>query len=318
MKINKSLDPSAKGSADRAKLKVWLDGKFVKYNDAKVPILTHSLQYGSGIFEGIRAYEAKNGTAIFRLKDHVKRFFNTAKIDSMPMKFTDKQISKAIVDCVRINKLKSCYIRPFGFYNVDQIGVSAYGKKVSVFIASIPFGAYFGAGKEKGIRCKISSWHRINSEILPVEAKNSGNYINSILANYEAKNAGFDEAIFISGEGYLAEGSGENLFLVKNGRLVTPDASADILLGITRDSIIKIAESMGIEVEERAVHREELDSADEVFFTGTAAEITPIVNVDGIKMGKGKPGPITKMLAQKYGNIVAGEDDEFEDWLTYV
>ncbi len=171
MKISKSLDPSAKGSEDRAKLKVWLDGKFVKYNDAKVPILTHSLQYGSGIFEGIRAYEAKKGTAIFRLKDHVKRFMNSAKIDYMPLPFNDKIIYKAIVDCVRINKLKSCYIRPFGFYNVDQIGVSAYGKKVSVFIAAIPFGAYFGEGKEKGIRCKVSSWRRINSDILPVEAK---------------------------------------------------------------------------------------------------------------------------------------------------
>jgi branched-chain amino acid aminotransferase len=316
MKISKSLDPSSGG--ERAKLKVWLDGKFVKYNDAKVPILTHSLQYGSGIFEGIRAYEAKDGTAVFRLKEHVKRFLNTAKIYSMPLGFTDKEIFKAIVDCVRINKLKSCYIRPFAFYNVDQIGVSAYGKKVSVFVAAIPFGDYFGEGKTKGIRCKISSWHRINSEILPVEAKASGNYVNSIIANYEAKNSGFDEAILISTEGYVAEGSGENIFLVKNNKLITPSDSADILLGITRDSIMKIAENFGLEVEEREVHREELDSAEEVFFTGTAAEITPIVNIDGIKIGTGKPGPITKMLAQKYDEVVAGENDEFKQWLTYV
>ncbi len=318
MKISKSLDPSAKGSKDRAKLRVWLNGRFVSYNDARVPILTHSLQYGSGIFEGLRAYEAKRGTAVFRLRDHVKRFMNTAKIDSMQLPFSDKIISKAIMDCVRMNRLRSCYIRPFGFYDIDQIGISAYGKKVSVFIAAIPFGAYFGAGKERGIRCKVSSWHRINSEILPVEAKNSGNYINSIIANYEAKSAGFDEAIFISGEGYVAEGSGENLFIVRNNRVITPDDSADILLGITRDSVIRIAESMGLEVEERAVHREEMDSADEVFFTGTAAEITPIVNIDGIKVGNGKPGAITKMLAQKYEEVVAGGNPEFESWLAYV
>jgi branched-chain amino acid aminotransferase len=313
----------AKGAATQVKsdngwLKVWLDGKLVRYTTAKVPILTHSLQYGSGIFEGMRSYDAEKGVAIFRLNEHVKRFFNTAKVYSMDLHYTQDRISKAIIDTVRANNLRSCYIRPYAFYNTDQIGVSAYGKDVSVFIAAIPFGAYFGEGREKGISCKISSWHRINSEILPVEAKASGNYINSIIANTEARKAGYDEAILMSTNGMVAEGPGENLFLVKENALVTPDKSADILIGITRDSIIKIAEEVGIDVDEREVHKEELYTADEVFFTGTAAEVTPIVNIDGIKIGKGKPGPITKLLQEKYSEIVAGKNEVFENWLTYV
>jgi branched-chain amino acid aminotransferase len=299
-------------------LKVWLDGRFIDYDEAKVPILTHSLQYGSGMFEGIRANSAKNGTAVFRLNEHVRRFLSTAKILSIDIGYSEKELCRAVVECVRINKLQSCYIRPFAFYSDDGVGVSAYGKKISVFIAAVPLGAYFGAGREKGIRCKISSWRRINSEIQPVEAKSSGNYVNSILANFEAKHSGFDEAILLAGEGYVSEGSSENIFIVKDNRLVTPDDGADILLGITRDSIIKIAKNTGLEVVERGVHKEELYSADEVFFTGTAAEITPIVNIDGIKIGKGKPGPITKMLAQKYTEIVTGENSEFEGWLTYI
>ena len=304
--------------SDNGWLKVWLDGRFMKYTQARVPILTHSLQYGSGIFEGLRAYEAEKGTAIFRLDDHVKRFFNTAKIYSMDLKFTPQKISDAIMQCVRVNSLRSCYIRPYAFYNTDQIGVGAYGKSVSVFIATLPFGAYFGEGKTKGIRCKVSSWHRINSEILPVEAKASGNYINSIIANTEARKAGYDEAILLSTNGMVAEGPGENIFVVKENKLITPDDSADILIGITRDSMIKIAEEVGLEVDEREVHKEEMYTADEVFFTGTAAELTPIVNIDGIKIGKGKPGPITKLLQEKYTEIVTGKNEAFEGWLTYV
>ncbi len=307
-----------KGAGGRSGLKVWLDGKFINYNDAKVPILTHSLQYGSGMFEGIRAYETKRGAAIFRLDEHVKRFFSTAKILSADLKVDPRIVKQAIIDCVKINKLKSCYIRPYAFYNSDEIGISGFGKKISVFIAAVPFGAYFGEGKTKGIRCKISSWRRINSEIQPVEAKASGNYVNSLLANYEAKHSGFDEAILLAGEGYVSEGSGENIFIVKNNKLITPDDSADILLGITRDSLIMIAENTGLEVVEREVHKEELYSADEFFFYGTAAEITPIVNIDGIKVGKGKPGPITKMLQQKFDEIVSGNNSEFDYWLTYV
>ncbi|HUC38835.1 MAG TPA: branched-chain amino acid transaminase [Candidatus Acidoferrum sp.] len=304
--------------SSRSGLKVWLDGKIIRYEDAQVPILTHSLQYGSGIFEGIRCYEGKSRSAIFRLDEHIKRFLRTAKIYSMNLGYSEKELVKAVVQTVKANKLKSCYIRPYAFYNSDEIGIGSYGKKVSVYIAAVPFGAYFGSGKEKGIRCKISSWRRINSSILPVEAKASGNYINSIIANTEAKASGFDETILLSTSGYVAEGGGENIFTVKYSHLITPDASADILMGVTRDTVIKLAENTGIVVEERELHKEELYSADEVFFAGTAAEITPIVNIDGIHIGNGKPGPITKVLAQKYSDVVTGNDKEFEDWLTYV
>ncbi|MEM3775547.1 MAG: branched-chain amino acid transaminase, partial [Candidatus Micrarchaeaceae archaeon] len=269
--------------------RVWLDGSLIDYEQAKVSILTHSLQYGSGVFEGIRAYQTDAGPAIFRLSDHLSRFFNSAKIYSIAINYSKEELSEAIIKLVKVNKLNDCYIRPFAFYNDDNIGVSAFGKKVSVFIAAIPFGAYFGKGKETGIKCKISSWRRINSEILPVQAKASGNYINSIIANNEARASGFDEAILLSSNGYVAEGPGENIFIVKDGRLITPDESADILMGITRDSLMKIAESAGLEVYEKLIHKEELYTADEVFFAGTAAEITPIVNIDGIKIGNGKP-----------------------------
>lgn len=296
---------------------VWFDGKFVDFADATVHILTHSLQYGSGIFEGIRAYKAQKGTALFRLEDHVKRFFNTAEIYGMCLPTTPKILSKAIVGTVSKNKFAECYIRPFGFYNDQHIGLNPIGKKVSVAVAAVYFGSYF-ANKDKGIKCKVSSWHRINSEVMPPEAKGSGNYLNSILASTEAKKAGADEAIMLSVDGYVAEGPGENLFLVRDGKLVTPDDSADILLGITRDSIMKIAEAKGLEVEEREVHREELYTSDELFFAGTAAELTPITMVDSRKIGSGKAGPITMMLLNAYDNVVRGRDPDFSNWLTHV
>jgi len=302
---------------ERAKLKVWLDGRYLGYNEAKVPILTHSLQYGSGIFEGIRAYETDKGAAIFRLDEHVKRLINSMKIYSMKIPYSEAQIRKAIIGTVKINKLSSCYIRPFAFINDDRIGLSAYGKKVSLYIAAVPFGKYF-AGAAKGIRCKIASWDRINSNILPVEAKASGNYLNSVITNTEARMAGFDEAILLSYDGYVAEGPGENIFIVKDNKLLTPSDSSDILLGVTRDSVIKLAEEIGIEVAETLLHKEELYTADEVFFAGTAAELTPIINIDGIVIGKGRIGPITKVLSQEYDDVVHGKKEEFADWLTYV
>lgn len=296
----------------------WLDGKFVDESSANVPILTHSLQYATGIFEGIRAYKAKRGTAIFRLEDHMKRLLRSAKIYDMELGYSSEELCHAASELVKKNKLESCYIRPFAFYNDHQIGLSPAGKKISTYIASVPFGAYFGGGKEKGISCKVSSWKRMNSSILPPSAKASGNYTNSIIANLEAKKAGADEAILLSTNGYVAEGSGENIFLVQNGKLLTPSKSSDILVGITRDSIIKIAANMGLEVMEREVHREELYSAEELFFTGTASEVTPITTVDSRKIGAGKPGPITKMLAEKYASAVSGQKSEFSGWLTYV
>ncbi len=296
---------------------VWFDGKFTAFEDANVHVLTHSLQYGSGIFEGIRTYKTDRGPAIFRLDDHVKRFFRTAEIYSMPLPINQKTLSNAIAGTVKKNRLDSCYIRPFGFYNDQHIGLSPLGKRVSVVVAALPFGSYF-ANKDKGVKCKVSSWQRINSLIMPPEAKGSGNYLNSILASMEAKEGGADEAILLSHDGYVAEGPGENIFLVQNGRLVTPSKTADILLGITRDSLIKIAEAKGLTVEEREVHREELYTSDEVFFAGTAAELTPITSIDSRKIGAGKPGPITKVLSEAYDEVVTGQNEDFSDWLTYL
>lgn len=296
---------------------VWFDGKFVEYDKAQVPVLTHSLQYGSGIFDGLRAYKTAKGTAVFRLKDHVKRFLNSAKVYGMDLGFDEAEICDSILATVKKNGLVECYIRPFAFYNDARIGLDVTGKKVSTVIAAVPFGNYFEK-KGVGISCKVSSWQRINSAILPPQAKASGNYLNSILASTEAKNAGCDEAILLSGSGHVAEGPGENIFLVEASSIVTPSKSEDILPGITRDSIIKIAESLGLDVQERIVHREELYLGSEVFFTGTAAELTPIVRIDSRKIGTGRVGPIVKLLSYNFTQAVQGKNTDFEDWLTFV
>ncbi len=299
--------------------RVWLDGNLIKESDAKVPIMTHSLQYGSGIFEGIRSYETdKNSSAVFRLDDHVQRFFNSARTYYMDLPYTPTQIKKAILEVLKVNNLASAYIRPFAFYNDNRIGIHTEGKRISVFIAALPFGAYFGEAQKKGLRCKVSSWHRITSSVLPIQAKASGNYLNSIIANDEAKKAGYDEAIMISANGFVAEGPGANIFLARDGKLITPNKDSDILLGITRDSIIKVAKSLDLEVEERFVHREELYSADEVFLVGTAAEVTPVVSVDGVNVGEGKPGEITGRIASKFSEIVHGRNNYYSEWLTPV
>lgn len=297
---------------------VWLDGEILSERDSHVSILTHSLQYGSGIFEGIRAYDTKKGTAIFRIKDHVRRFFMSAKIYNMDLGIGEQELEGAIIEVVKKNKLKSCYIRPFAFYNDSNIGLGTEGKKISTYVAAVPFGAYFGSGKEKGISCKVSSWQRINSSILPPHAKASGNYANSIIAKKEAMSAGADEAIMLSHNGYVAEGTGENIFMVKDKSLITPSEDADILIGITRNTIMQIAKSMRINVVERNIHREELYTANEVFFSGTAAEITPITKIDGNLVASGKPGPITKILSGKYSDATLGKNGKFVQWLTYI
>lgn len=299
-------------------LKVWLDGNLINQEEAHVPIMTHSLQYGSGIFEGIRSYEGNGGSSIFRLDDHLRRFYRTAKVYSMNLVHDYSKLRSAIIDTVKVNSLKSSYIRPFAFYNDSRIGVHVKGKPVSVFIAAMPYGAYFGKAREEGLKCKVSSWHRITSSVLPIQAKASGNYLNSIIANLDATNAGFDEAILVNERGFVAEGPGSNIFLVEDGKLVTPGKDSDILLGITRDSIIKIARSLDIPVEERFVHREELYTSDEIFMAGTAAEITPVVNVDNLVIGNGKPGEMTNTLSAKFLNIVHGRDRFYSEWLTDV
>ncbi len=296
---------------------VWLDGNFIESEKAMVPILTHSLQYGSGIFEGIRAYSTGKGAAVFRPGDHVRRFLRSARIYSMPVSYSEKELTSAILRLVKKNGLKSCYVRPFAFYNDAHIGLDVTGKKTSVAIAAVDFGSYFG-NKDKGIKCIVSSWRRIDSQILPVQAKASGNYLNSIIASHDARSKGADEAILLDIRGFVAEGPGENIFIVRDNKLITPSESSDILLGITRDSLIKIAESRGITVEEREVHREELYTADELFFSGTAAELTPIIEVDGRRVGAGKVGPMTKILSDAYSGAATGADSEFSDWLAYV
>lgn len=305
-------------SASSSDSVVWLNGKIVSERSATVPILTHSLQYGSGMFEGIRAYATQKGPAIFRLDDHVKRFFNTAKMKSMDLGYTQRQIREAIIETVRRNRLDSCYIRPFAFVDDARIGMKTEGKKISVFIAAVPFGAYFGSKKQNGVKCKVSSWRRINSNILPVQAKSSGNYVNSMIADAEATSDGYDSAILLSESGYVSEGPAENVFLVKDGRLVTPSAESDILLGITRDSIINFAAYNGIVTDERLVRRDDIYTADEMFFAGTAVEITPITSVDGKKVGNGRIGETTARLSELYSRIVSGKEREFEGWLTYV
>ncbi len=295
---------------------IWLDGKLVERNAAKFDIITHSMQYGSGIFEGIRSYKTDNGVAIFRLKDHMERFLRSAKIYDMVLGYTLEELEEATVSILKKNKLEHSYIRPFAFYNNNEIGLNTDGKRISVAIAAVEFGSYLG-GMDKGIKCIISSWRRINSQILPVQAKASGNYLNSILASHEAKTKGAEEAIMLGINGYVAEGPGENIFLVKNNELITPSEESDILMGITRDSIIKIAENKGLIVNERLVHREEIYTADELFFTGTAAEITPITYVDGKKIGKGHVGPLTKMLADSFFDATLGKNKEF-DWISIV
>lgn len=299
-------------------LKVWFDGKTMGFDEATVPVTVHSLQYGSGIFEGIRAYRTEKGAAVFKLKEHTRRFFDTAKIYGMNLGYSQDEINRAIVELIDENHLDSCYIRPFAFYNDVRVGLGTEGKKISVYIATLPMGSYFGDAQEKGARCKTSSWRRINSDILPVRAKASGNYLNSILTSREVKSAGFDEAILLSGNGYLAEGPGENIFLARDGKLFTPGTSADILGGITRDTLIEVARDMGIEVVEREIHREEIYVADEAFFCGTAAEVTPISSVDGINVGEGGVGPLTKKIGGMYNRIVSGKEQKYGNWLTYV
>ncbi len=295
----------------------WLNGKFIPSEEAVVPIMTHSLQYGSGMFEGIRGYTTERGTAIFKLEAHVMRFFNTAKIYRMELGFTQKEISSAIIELVKRNNLEDCYIRPFAFYDDSSVGVGTTGKKISVFIGAFPFKRYFSGGNE-GLKCKVSSWARISSSELPIQAKGSGNYLNSTMAMKDAHASGFDEAIFLSRDGYVMEGPGENIFLVKDGKLVTPGVDSSILLGITRYTVIELARDLNLEVEERFVHREELYTADELFFCGSAAEVTPIINVDGITVGDGHPGTITKKVKDLYFSTVGGKSKKHEDWLTFV
>ena len=302
---------------DKAKeeRKVWFNGNMIPYSEARVPILTHSLQYGSGIFEGIRSYPSPAGSNVFRLKEHMERFMRTARIYGMNLGYSLDQLMGAVKETVQINKLGSCYIRPFAFIDDDSISISTKGKNISVAVAAIPYDSIFGSSKMEGIRCKVSSWKRLNSSILPVQAKASGNYLNSIIALNEAVMLGYNETILLSQNGYVAEGSGENIFIVKDGKIITPGDDSDILLGITRDTVITIVEEMGLEVMMRNIHRDELYGANEIFLCGTAAEVAPVIMVDGTEISGGKAGKITSELSSKYDSIVNGKSSKHMNWI---
>ena len=298
--------------------KIWMDGRFVDWKEANVHVLTHSLHYGLGVFEGLRCYKGEKGSAIFRLKEHVERLFDSAHIVQIKIPFSPKEIEAAIVGTVKINRLEACYIRPIVFIGYGDMGLYVQKNPIQVAIAAWPWGTYLGEdGIKNGIRAKISSFTRHHVNISMTRAKVTSYYANSQLAKREAKEAGYDEAILLDTDGYVAEGPGENIFIVRNGVLKTTPLGS-ILEGITRNSIIQLAQEKGIPVAQERFSRDEIYIADEAFFTGTAAEITPIREVDGRIIGPGKPGEITKQLQKLFFNIVAGKDSKHKSWLTYI
>jgi branched-chain amino acid aminotransferase len=298
--------------------KIWMDGKLIEWRDAKIHVLTHTLHYGMGVFEGVRAYKTPAGTAIFRLHEHTRRLFNSAKIFQMVMPFDEATLEAAQREVVRANNLESCYIRPLVWIGSEKLGVSAKGNTIHVAIAAWPWGAYLGEeGMERGIRVKTSSFTRHHVNVSMVRAKASGYYINSILANQEATGLGYDEALLLDTEGYVSEGSGENVFIVRNGVIYTPDL-ASCLDGITRDATLAIARDLGIEVREKRITRDEMYCADEAFFTGTAAEVTPIRELDDRVIGEGRRGPVTKQIQDTFFAAVGGTDEKYKKWLTLV
>ena len=298
--------------------KIWKDGHMIDWRDATLHVLTHSLHYGMAIFEGVRSYKTPQGTAIFRLKEHTQRLFNSAKIFQMVIPYDMETIMAAQRDVVRANNLESCYLRPLAWIGSEKMGVSARGNTIHVSIAAWPWGAYLGEdGLARGIRVKTSSFTRHHVNVSMVRAKASGYYINSILANQEVTADGYDEALLLDTDGYVSEGAGENVFIVKNGKIYTPDL-ASCLDGITRDSVLTMARDLGIEIIEKRITRDEMYCADEAFFTGTAAEVTPIRELDNREIGSGSRGPITEKLQSLFFDVVAGKAPQYNHWLTLV
>jgi len=298
--------------------KIWKDGHLIDWRDATLHVLTHSLHYGMAVFEGVRAYKTPEGTAIFRLKEHTQRLFNSAKIFQMQIPYDIDTIMAAQREVVKANKLESCYLRPLAWIGSEKMGVSARGNTIHVSIAAWPWGAYLGEdGLARGIRVKTSSFTRHHVNVSMVRAKASGYYINSILANQEVTADGYDEALLLDTDGYVSEGAGENVFIVKAGKIYTPDL-ASCLDGITRDSVLTMARDMGIEIIEKRITRDEMYCADEAFFTGTAAEVTPIRELDNRTIGEGSRGPITEKLQALFFDVVAGKAPQYNHWLTLV
>jgi len=299
--------------------KIWMNGKLVPFKDAKVHVLTHALHYSTSIFEGIRCYDTPNGSAIFRLPEHVDRFFKSAKLYSMKMQFSKKVISDAIVKTVQVGGLKESYIRPLAYYGYGTMGLTPITNKVDVSISCWEWKmGESKAGKFAGAKCKVSSWTKIDSRSQPMQAKAASNYANAALARMEALENGYDEAIMLNYHGKVAEGSAENIFIIKDDIIQTPPLSAGGLEGITRDSIIQIIEENGGFVIERDLERDDLYNADEIFMTGTAAEVKSVTQIDKVKIGNGKMGNITKALQKSFTDVVMGKDERFVPWLTFI
>lgn len=299
--------------------RIWMDGRLVPWEEARVHVLTHTLHYGLGVFEGIRCYACHDGrSAVFRLQDHVDRLFGSARIAQIPIPYSREEISEAVLEVLRVNGLREAYIRPLVFLGDGEMGLYVEQMRVHVAIVAWPWGAYLGEeGLRDGIRAKISSYTRLPVNAFPSKAKICGNYVNSILAKREAKEAGYDEAILLDAEGYVSEASGENVFMVRRGVLRTTPLCS-VLEGITRESVIRLARDQGIPVVEERFTRDELYLADEAFLAGTAAEITPVREVDGRPLGEGRPGPITRRLQQLFFQAVRGRLPQYEDWLCYL
>jgi len=299
--------------------KIWMDGELVDWRDARIHVLTHTLHYGCGAFEGVRAYNTVNGTAIFRLREHTERLFNSAKILRMKIPYSFDEVMEAQKRVVRENKLESCYIRPLTWIGDEKLGVSPKGNRIHLMIAAWSWGAYLGEeGMRRGIRVKTSSYTRHHVNITMTQAKTVSNYTNSILANMEATDDGYDEALLLDASGFVSEGAGENLFVIKGGVVYTPDLSAGALNGITRNTVFAICADLGLKLVEKRITRDEVYIADEAFFTGTAAEVTPIRELDRIEIGAGSRGPITEKIQSAFFDIVNGRNAKYTEWLAKV
>jgi branched-chain amino acid aminotransferase len=299
--------------------RIWFNGELVAWDKATIHVLSHVVHYGSGVFEGVRCYETPQGPAIFRLREHTRRLFNSAKIYRMPMPYTEAQINEACHVVIQANNLRSAYLRPVAYRGYGTLGVDPRGCPVEVAVAAMNWGKYLGdEALEQGVDVGVSSWTRIAPNTLPAMAKAAANYMNSQLIKLEAAQHGYSEGIALDVDGYISEGSGENLFFVRDGKLITPPLAASVLPGITRDTVITLAREQGIQIIEERIPREALYIADELFFTGTAAEITPIRSVDGIQVGIGKRGPVTEQLQTAFFGLINGEIEDRWGWLERV
>lgn len=299
--------------------KIWMNGEIINWDDAKIHVMSHVIHYGTGIFEGMRCYETERGSSVFRMRDHYRRFLDTAKIYSMEIPYSIEQLEKATVDIIKANTFANCYIRPIAYFGFNSLGVFPRQCPIDVVIGVWPWGAYLGEeALENGIKVMVTSWQRFHSAMMPSAGKACGQYVSSYLSVCDARSKGYDEAIMLDKEGDVAEGSGENVFIVRDGIVYTNDATSSILVGITRDTAIQLARDIGCEVVIKKISKGELYIADEVFFTGTAAEITPVVEIDGRTIGNGTKGPVTDAVQQRFFEVIKGKTSEYDRWHTFL